>query len=391
MDRIVVVGASLAGVRTAEAIRREGFAGRLTLIGAEAHHPPFDRPPLSKQVLTGEWEPDQARLRVRPDALDAELLLGRHATELDLTGRVVVLDTGARIPFDGLVIATGSTPRLLPDTPRSDGLFTLRTIEDAVALRDRMRSGCRLAVVGAGFIGCEVAAAGRARGADVVVVEAMEVPLERVLGSRMGDVVAGLHRERGVDLRLAVGVRSIEPVGDSIEISLSDGTAVGADTVVVGIGVRPATDWLEGSGLLLDDGVVCDSTLAAEGADTVVAAGDVARWPNELFGESMRVEHWTNAVEQAAHAARRLLLGAEAAGPFRPVPYFWSDQYDTKLQFVGSCRPDDEMEIAEGRVEDGKFTAVYSRDRTVRAALCVNSPARMVHWRNQIAAGASAG
>ncbi len=387
MRSIVVVGASLAGVRTVQALRRDGHEGPITLVGAEAHWPPFDRPPLSKAVLTGAWEPDQARLRL-PDPFPADLLLGRRALALDVAGRTVALDDGTSLGFDALVIATGATPRTLPGTESTPGIHVLRTIDDALVLRRDLMDPAtrRVAVVGAGFIGCEVASSCRTLGLEVTIVEALDLPLTRVLGPQMGRFAAALQEAHGVELRLGIGVRAVEGSGRIERLVLADDTIVEADVAVVGIGVRPETSWLEGSGLSLEDGVVCDEACVAVGSDgAVVAAGDVARWDNPLFGRSMRVEHWTNASDQAAHVAKVLVHGAEAAGAFAPVPYFWSDQHGTKLQFVGTSGPDDRVEVVEGSEADGKFVAAYGRDGRVVGALCVNWPARMVPWSRSIA------
>jgi NADPH-dependent 2,4-dienoyl-CoA reductase/sulfur reductase-like enzyme len=385
LDTVVVVGASLAGVRAAQALRREGFGGRLVLVGAESHWPPYDRPPLSKQVLTRDWEPEQARLRL-PDPFDAELLLGRRAVSLDLAAGSVALDDGTSLGFDGLVVATGASPRRLPGTsPMMAGVHVLRTLDDSVALRRDLEPGRRVSVIGAGFIGSEVASSCRALGLEVTLIEALDLPLVRILGPGMGEVAAELHRSHGVDLRLAVGVRKIVGEPRAEGIVLSDGASFETDVVVVGIGVTPTTGWLEGSGLVVDDGLVCDEACVAVGSEgRVVAAGDVARWENPLFGVSMRVEHWTNASDQAAHAARALIHGAAAAGPFAPVPYFWSDQHGTKLQFVGTSAPTDDVVVVEGSIDDGKFVAGYGRDGIAVGALCVNWPARMNPWRKAI-------
>ena len=391
LGTVVVVGASLAGVRAVQALRREGHEGRIVLVGGEPHWPPFDRPPLSKQVLTGAWEPDKARLRVG-DPFEADLLLGRTATALDLAASTLTLDDGSTLEWDGLVVATGATPMTLPGTDAIRGVHVLRSIDDCLALRRDLESARRVAVVGAGVIGCEVASSCRALGLEVTLVEALDVPLVRVLGPDMGAMATALHRSHGVDLRLGTSVVAIDGDGAVEHLQLSDGGGVDADVVVVGIGVRPATGWLDGSGLTIEDGVVCDEACVAVGSDgRVVAAGDVARWTHPLYGRSMRVEHWTNASDQAMHAARALVQGAEAAGPFAAVPYFWSDQHGTKFQLVGTSATGDEVAVAEGDVDAGKFVATYGRDGIVVGALCVNWPARTVPWRKAIEARVAVG
>lgn len=386
LDTIVVIGASLAGLRAVQGLRREGHTGRIVLIGAEEHWPPFDRPPLSKQVLTGAWEPEKARLRV-DDSFDAELMLGRRAVGLDLIARQVVLDDGTAVDFDGLVVATGASPRWLPGTEPMAGVHVLRTMDDCSALQRDLATARRVVVVGAGFIGSEVASSCHGLGHEVTVIEALPLPLVRVLGPMVGEFAAGLQRANGVDLRLGVGVEAIEGDGRVERVRLSDGTVVEADVVVVGIGVVPATAWLEGSGLEIADGLVCDEAGVALGSEgRVVAAGDVARWTNPFFGTSMRIEHWTNASDQAAHAAKALLHGGEVAGAFAPIPYFWSDQFGTKFQFVGVSAPTDEVTVVEGSIEDAKFVAAYVRHGIVVGALCVNWPARTIPWRKSIEA-----
>lgn len=371
-------------MRAAQTLRREGYTGRLVIVGAERHWPPYDRPPLSKQVLTGVWETERVRLRV-DDSLDAELLLGCRAVALDLAAGAVALGDGTSVAFDGLVIATGAAPRTLRGTEAMAGVHVLRTVDDCIALSADLRSARRVVVVGAGFIGCEVAASCRTLGIDVALVEALELPLVRVLGTEMGAFAAHLHRANGVELHLGVGVEVISGDGSVEQVILSDGTQLAADVVVVGIGVAPSTGWLEGAGLVIDDGVVCDTSCVAVGSEgRVVAAGDVARWTNPLFDQSMRIEHWTNAGEQGAHAARALVHGSAVAGEFAPVPYFWSDQHGTKLQFLGTCRPDDEVRVVEGSVEEAKFVAAYGRGGVMVGALCVGWPARTVPHRAAI-------
>jgi 3-phenylpropionate/trans-cinnamate dioxygenase ferredoxin reductase subunit len=372
----------LAGLRAAETLREEGYDGTVVVIEAEPGRA-YDRPPLSKQVLAGTWEPGDARLPVDVDTLEVDWERGRRATGLDLSGGRLSLDDGRRIAFDGLVIATGATPRRLPGGEAMAGVHVLRTMEDCLAIRaDLEASPGRVVVVGAGFIGSEVAATCRQAGHEVTVVEALAVPMERILGADLGSLTADLHREHGVRVRLGVGVEALEG-GDRVErVRLSDGSVIDADVVVVGIGVTPSTGWLEGSGLALDNGVVCDETLLA--APGVVAAGDIARWPNARFGEVMRVEHWENALEQGAAAARRLLAGDGPGERFEPVPWFWSDVYDHKIQLAGRSGPDDTVRIVHGGVEERRFVALFGRGGRVVGVLGVNRPRHVMVWRRRI-------
>ncbi|HEY4378393.1 MAG TPA: FAD-dependent oxidoreductase [Acidimicrobiales bacterium] len=384
---IVVVGGSLAGWHAAEAIRAEGFDGSLVIVGDEPQRT-YDRPPLSKQVLAGEWDGARVRLpAAHADDLGIEWRLGVAATGLDLAARRVALADGSDLAYDGLVIATGSTPRQIPHPEGMAGIHTLRRIEDSLAIRAALDAEVgRVVVVGAGFIGAEVAATCRGRGLEVTLVEALPVPLGRVLGDEMGAVCGDLHREHGVDLRVGVGVEGFDG-GERVErVRFADGSSVEADLVVVGVGVVPNVEWLAGSGLTIDNGVRCDATLLA--APGVVAAGDVASWPNPVFDEVMRVEHWDNAVDMGAHAGRRL-LASDGGEPFAPVPWFWSDQYDRKLQLAGRPRPTDEVAVVAGSVADRKFAALYGRDGRVTAAFGMNMPAKIVRYRGPIGAGLS--
>jgi NADPH-dependent 2,4-dienoyl-CoA reductase/sulfur reductase-like enzyme len=319
--------------------------------------------------------------------MDVEWRLGVAARSLDLDARKVELADGSAVAFDGLIIATGTRVRTLPGQPDLAGIHTLRTLDDCLALRADLEAGpSRVVVVGAGFIGAEVAATARRRGLEVTVLEALEVPLQRVLGDRIGAVCADLHRDQGVDVRLSSGVDAFVDDGNGrvAGVVLSDGTPVDADVVVVGVGVVPNTEWLEGSGLTIANGVLCDETcLAAPG---VVAAGDVARWPNRRFDEVMRVEHWENAQEQGAHAARRLLGDA---APYEPVPWFWSDQYDRKIQLAGRSGPDDEVRIVDGSIEERRFVALYGRAGRLVGVLGMNRPRPVMQYRQLIAEGAS--
>jgi 3-phenylpropionate/trans-cinnamate dioxygenase ferredoxin reductase subunit len=369
--RILVVGASLAGIAAAEELRLQGFEGELLMIGAEERHP-YDRPPLSKGLLTGALEPEACLLRRSEweDELDVQLLLGSPATGLDLAARRVTLASGAQVLFDGLVIATGAEPVELPGR-RLIGVHTLRTIDDALAIRARLTGGARLAVVGGGFIGSEVAASATRYGGSITVIEALSAPLARVLGTAIGGAIAQLHSAHGVNVRCGVPVSGLQGTERVEGVLLANGSIVEADVVVVGLGVRPCCEWLLGSGLALNDGVVCDA-FCRTAVPIVVAAGDVARWAHPMLG-SVRLEHWDNAVGQG-QAAAISLLKPEGARPFAPVPYVWSDQYDRKLQLVGHPRPGDKAFVASGSLDDCEFLALYGREGQLTAGLGVNKP-----------------
>jgi NADPH-dependent 2,4-dienoyl-CoA reductase/sulfur reductase-like enzyme len=387
--RAVVVGASLAGLRAAESLRRAGHDGPLTIIGAETHLP-YDRPPLSKQILTGRAGPDDLALRI-DDGLEAEWLLGVSATGLDLERRAVHVAGGDEVPFEQLVIATGAHPRTLLGARPGPGVHYLRTVEDALALRDDLGGATRVAVIGAGFIGLEVAASARHLGLDVTVVEALPVPLEQAIGAQMGAALAAWHRRHDVDVRLGVGVESVVGTGRVEGVGLEDGTVVSADLVVVGIGVTPSTAWLDGSGVDLADGVLCDDRLhvLVDGRPhpDVVAAGDVARWTHPGYGHTVRIEHWTNATEQGEAAALSLRQG-DGARPYAPTPYFWSDQFSHKIQFVGETRPNDSVVLIDGDPAEDRFVAAYGREGRLVAALGMRRPARVMALQRLIAEGA---
>ncbi|SNR95652.1 Reductase C-terminal [Haloechinothrix alba] len=385
--RLVVVGASLAGLRAVEGARKAGFDGRITLVGADSHLP-YDRPPLSKAYLEPSEEgtvpaPPTFRAEdVLRDELATELLLGEPASALD-TERKVVLVGDRAIEYDAAVIATGAVARELPGSTGLAGVHTLRTLDDAVAVREALQAGARTVVVGAGFIGSEIASAARKHGLDVTIVEALPTPLTRAVGDEMGQVCASLHSMNGTGLRCGLTVTELEGDGRVERVRLSDGSALDADMVVVGVGAAPATGWLEGSGLPLSDGIVCDETLFT-GVDGVYAAGDVARWPNSLFDRYMRLEHWTSAAEQGAIAARNSLNPAEAK-PYTTVPYFWSDWYDSRIQFVGIPHGD-EIRVVDGAVEqDGRCIALYREGDRLVGSLAINGQTVIMKYRSMIA------
>jgi NADPH-dependent 2,4-dienoyl-CoA reductase/sulfur reductase-like enzyme len=379
LERVVVVGASLAGLRAAETLRQHEAVGSVIVVGDETHRP-YDRPPLSKKLLSGEWEPDRIHLRQPEvfDELDVDWRLGTAAAGLDLATRRVELANGESIPFDSLIIATGARPRRLPGQDAFDHVHELRTLDDALALRSEIApGGRRVVVIGAGFIGLEAAATATTSGNDVVVLEGASAPLIRGLGAEMGEAIAGLHRTHGVTVRCDVRIDALTDEG----VRLADGEVVPADVVVVGIGVSPATDWLADSGVQIRDGIVCDAHLnALDVAGSVIpgifAAGDVARWPNALFDEEMRVEHWTNAAEQGALAANNLahLAAGESLESYAALPFFWSDQFEHRIQFLGRAGADDDVRIVAGSVADAKFLTLFGRDGRLHGALGVNAP-----------------
>jgi len=395
---VAVIGASLAGLRAAEEVRHEGHGGPIIVIGDEPHVP-YDRPPLSKQLLAGKWDVDRIHHHApdKLDTLDMEFRLGRRADALDVDAHTVSLDDGTELHYDGLIIATGARARTLPGTEGVPGVRTLRTLDDAQGLIADLAAagpGAHVVVIGAGFIGSEVAATCRGLGFEVTVVEALPTPLGRVLGDQMGAACAALHTDAGVALRTGVGVDRVvaeapdsAPGSSPISVHLDDGEVLHADVVVVGIGVTPAVDWLAGSGLEVDNGVVCDEFLFA--APDVVAAGDVARWTHRGLGQSLRVEHWTNAAESGVAATRNLLHGRDAAQPYEPVLFFWSDQYATKIQVVGRPSPDDEVVIVDGSVEERKLVALYRHGDRLSAALAFSRPRLLMAYRPLLAAGAS--
>jgi NADPH-dependent 2,4-dienoyl-CoA reductase/sulfur reductase-like enzyme len=392
LHEVVVVGASLAGLRAAETLRTDGYDGHLTVIGAESHRP-YDRPPLSKKLLAGAWEPPRIALRSEESFgdLNVDWRLGVEATGLDVSAHAVHLDDGSRLPYDGLILATGAAPRRLPQQPDLAGIHVLRTLDDSLGLRSEFDAlPQRVVVIGAGFIGLEVAATARERGLAVTVIEPLPAPLVRGLGARLGHALGRLHSSRGVDLRLRTGVAGFRG-GDRVEaVILDDGTSIAADVVVVGIGVQPATAWLEGSGLEVRDGVVCDSTLAA-GPPGVYAAGDVARFHHALLDAEVRIEHWTNASEHGAAAAKNLL--ASAAGgqgePFGTVPFVWSDQFDARIQVLGRPGADDDVEVVHGHEDEAKFLALFSEHGRLTAAVGVSLPRLLMPFRNLLAQRAS--
>ncbi len=451
---VAIVGGGLGGLRSAEALRHEGYKGRIVVIGQEPFLP-YDRPPLSKQFLTGAWGAERVRLR-EPELLKelgVEWLLGAAAASLDPEDRVLEVVPAAEtfppsrhiplsetrsadapgdvhmpgsgpgdgspgsdgdisilspgdaldvellreprsVRFDACVIATGARPRSLPVPGAGEaglsGVLSLRSLLDSARLRSALGApGARVVVIGAGFIGCEVAASATARGADVTLVEALELPLIRVLGEQVGRAAAALHRSHGVELLVSRQVSAVLPVPGTDRVGavlLADGQRIPANVVVVGIGVSPEVGWLQGSGLVLDDGVVCSETLHA--APRIIAVGDLARWRHPDLG-TVRLEHWTNTAEQAAAGAKALLAGPLAASAYAPVPFFWSDEYDRKIQHLGYSSPDDELVVVSGSIESGRFAALYARDGRLTGAVAFSQPRELMRYRRLLGEGAS--
>ena len=387
MNRIVIVGASAGGLSTAEALRRSGFAGAITLIGDELERP-YDRPPLSKQLLAGTWEPGRLALRADEDldALALDFRLGTAATGLRTTHKEVVLADRSRVPYDGLVIATGVRPRRLPGCAQMQGLHVLRTLSDALALQARLRKGTRLVIVGGGFVGAEVAATARGLQVEVTMLEAAEVPLAQAIGEPAGRFLMGLHGDHGVDVRTSTAVAEIlSEQGAVTGVRLADSTVLPADDVLVAVGCAPNTEWLHDSELTVDNGVVCDQFGAA--APNVYAVGDVARWHNPTFGAALRIEHRTNAAEQGMTVAHNLLNPSDQWS-LATVPYFWSDQYETKIQAFGHLSNYDEALVLEQDTSKRQLLVAYRTDERLAGVLAAGkSPKVLRMWRGLIAAG----
>ncbi|MBK3624500.1 NAD(P)/FAD-dependent oxidoreductase [Streptomyces asoensis] len=384
MRTVAVVGASLAGLSAARSLRGRGYDGRLVVIGDETHRP-YDRPPLSKEFLAGTLGEADLSLEADDEDLRAEWLLGARATGLDRARRAVRLADGREVRTDGLVIATGAAARTLPGTEGLAGVHSLRTLDDARALRDELARGGRLVVIGGGFIGAEVASTARALGLEVTVVEVAPTPLAAPLGATMGGLVSALHADHGVRLLCGVGVKGIGGRSRVDAVHLEDGRSIPADIVVVGVGARPCVEWLEGSGVALDNGVTCGAD-GRTGLAGVVAVGDCANWYDPRAGAHRRVEHWTGARERPDAAVATLLAGgAVEPGVPRP-PYFWSDQYGVKIQFAGHAGGADSVTVEEGSPDGRDVLAVYRRAGRPVAVLGMNQPRSFTRWRKQLSA-----
>lgn len=375
-QRIVVVGGSLAGLRSIEALRVEGYEGELVAVCAEAHMP-YDRPPLSKQFLKGAFDEERLSLRSRGfEDLAVDWRLGCRAMKLDPDRRVILLSDGEHLEYGGLLIASGAAPRSLPGAEDLAGVHLLRSLDDSRALRADLLEHSKLVVIGAGFIGMEVAASARELGLDVSVVETLPTPLLRGLGTELGAVISNRFHDHGVALHCGVGFEGFVGEGRVEGVALSDGRRLEADLVLVGIGAAPACDWLEDSGLDLSDGVLCDA-MGFTGLPDVVAAGDVSRWHDPRRSAAIRFEHWTSAVEQSSVAARRLLRGPEACEPLAPIPYVWSDLFELRLAMLGEPAAADTMEVRHGELSEERFLALMGRAGKFVGAVGLKRPRQL--------------
>ncbi len=383
LDRLVIVGASLAGLRAAQSARKAGFEGELTLVGDERHMP-YTRPPLSKDLLAGSQTVADTALRLAK--LEAGWRLGQPAAKLDRTAHQLTLADGTTLPYDRLILATGCRARQWRGPGAElDGVHTLRTVEDALALKSALTPGTRLVIVGAGFIGCEVAASARKLGLEVTVVDIAPHPM-LPLGAELGARCAALHERHGVQLRCGVGIEAILGTDRAEAVALSDGGELAADAVLLALGAEPNVEWLAGSGIEIGAGVVCDATLTSTVDADVLAAGDLAAWPQALAdGQPMRIEHWTVAAEHGTAAGRNALLAPEERLPHTQPPYFWSDQFDCKIQSVGLPMLADRLEIVDEEPDTGRLIATGERHGRLVAAVAFNHARRLMDYRTQLA------
>ncbi len=383
-SRAVIVGGSVGGVRTAQALRSNGYAGQVIVIDAEPHLP-YDKPPLSKGFLDNSLGLDRLHLISKKEVEESkiDLLLGAKAVGLDLQNGLVSLEGGAQIGYDNLIISTGVRARQSP-WEVSDGVYLLRTLDDALGLKEKMTKSHSVVIVGGGFIGAEVAATARKYGLDVAIVDPLEFPIGRVLGDEVGERFVGLHHENGVSTHFGIGVESISRESNGLVVGLSDGSKLIADFAIVGIGAVPNVEWLASSGLVLDNGVVCDEFCRAVGQANVYGVGDVARWYHARLGELVRVEHWTNAVEQAECVARNILNDGDPQS-YVPVPYVWSDQYNWKIQIAGVTSSSGEVVVIEDPSRAGRFAALYADSSgAYRGVATVNWPKAMIRCRRML-------
>lgn len=379
ISRLVIVGASLAGLRAAQAARKAGFDGRLVVVGEEPHLP-YTRPPLSKELLAGAHSIDQVRLPC--DTLDVEWRLGVSAASLDRARRRVMLSDGDEVAYDRLILATGSRPRRWPGSGADlEGVHVLRTVDDSLALRAAFDRRPRVAIVGAGFIGCEVAQTARKEDLDVTLIDIADTPM-LPLGPELGQWCADLHRGHGVDLRLGTRVAGLLGDGRVEAVELAGGDRIDADVVVVGLGAVPNTEWLAGSGLRADPGLECDATLTVAADPDILAAGDIVSWPHPLAdGEALRIEHWTVAAEQGQLAGRNMLAAPDERKVYDAPPYFWSDQYDAKIQSLGLPGRAERLELLESTPDRSRVVYAGERDGRLVGIVAINAARRLGSYR----------
>jgi 3-phenylpropionate/trans-cinnamate dioxygenase ferredoxin reductase subunit len=380
---LVIVGASLAGLRAAQAARKAEFDGELMIVGDEPHLP-YTRPPLSKELLAGEHTVDRVQLPY--DELDAEWRLGVPAARVDRERRRVVLADGAEAPYDRLIAATGCRARPWTGIGADlDGVHVLRSLDDALALRSAFDRRPRVAIVGAGFIGCEVAQTARKAGLDVTLIDISATPMLPI-GPELGRWCADLHRDHGVDTRLGTGVAALRGEGRVEAVELTDGERIEADLVIIGLGAIPNTEWLSDSGLQLDPGLVCDPTLTADGEPDILGAGDIVSWPHPLAdGAPIRIEHWTVAAEQGQLAGRNALQPPEERKPYDAAPYFWSDQYDVKIQSIGLPGRAERLELLESMPDHSRMVYAGERDGRLIGVVAINAARRLGFYRMAMA------
>jgi len=350
----------------------------------EERHLPYTRPPLSKEVLAGEHEIE--RVHFPCDTLDAQWRLGVSATSLDRARRRVVLSDGDEVPYDRLILATGSRARRWPGAGGElEGVRVLRNLDDGIALRAALEQRPRVAIVGAGFIGCEVAQTARKQGLDVTLIDIAPTPM-LPLGQQLGEWCAELHRDHGVDLRLGTGVAALHGAARVEAVELTDGARVAADLIVVGLGALPNTEWLAGSGLQLNPGLECDATLTAVGDSDILGAGDIVSWPHPLAdGDAIRIEHWTVAAEHGQLAGRNVLLSPDVRKPYDQPPYFWSDQYDVKIQSLGLPGRAGRLELLESTADGSRLVYGGERDRRLVGVIAINAARRLGSYRLALA------
>ena len=379
MRRLVVVGASLAGLRAAQAARKAGFDGELVMVGEERHLP-YTRPPLSKELLAGEHTVDRVQLPC--DDLGVEWRLGVPAVGLDRGRRRVILKDGDEVEYERLILATGSRPRRWPGPGAElEGVHTLRGVDDALALRAAFDNRPRVAIVGAGFIGCEVAQTARKEGLDVTLIDIAATPM-LPLGPELGRWCAELHRDRGVDLRLGTGVAGLIGDGRVEAVELMDGELVEADLVIVGLGAMPNVEWLTGSGLAVASGLQCEASLTTTEDPDILGAGDIVAWPHPLAdGAAIRIEHWTVAAEQGQLAGRNALIPADERKTYQTPPYFWSDQYDKKIQSIGFPGRAERLELIESTPDRTRLVYAGERDGRVVGVIAINAARRLGAYR----------